>query len=179
MRVGFVGWRGMVGSVLMDRLRADDGFSGIESVFFSTSQVGQEAPAEATETQLQDAMSIAALASCDVIVTCQGGDYTKAVYGDLRGSGWNGYWIVKVIFPNVQPIFGFDAFVGHTRAHDFGQAPWSWLRSGRGSHKPWLYPAAGAVHGFPFASEPAVLHQGSTAVHRKEKPVGCARWPGP
>ena len=93
MRVGFVGWRGMVGSVLMDRLRADDGFSGIESVFFSTSQVGQEAPAEATETQLQDAMSIAALASCDVIVTCQGGDYTNAVYGDLRGSGWNGYWI--------------------------------------------------------------------------------------
>ena len=93
MRVGFVGWRGMVGSVLMDRLRADDGFSGIESVFFSTSQVGQEAPAEATETQLQDAMSIAALASCDVIVTCQGGDYTKAVYADLRGSGWNGYWV--------------------------------------------------------------------------------------
>ncbi|MDG1157512.1 MAG: aspartate-semialdehyde dehydrogenase, partial [Litorivicinaceae bacterium] len=93
MRVGFVGWRGMVGSVLMDRLRADDDFSGIESVFFSTSQVGQEAPTDATETQLQDAMSITALSGCDVIVTCQGGDYTKSVYGDLRGSGWDGYWI--------------------------------------------------------------------------------------
>ena len=67
----------MVGSVLMDRLRADDDFSGIESVFFSTSQVGQEAPTDATETQLQDAMSITALSGCDVIVTCQGGDYTK------------------------------------------------------------------------------------------------------
>ena len=93
MRVGFVGWRGMVGSVLMDRMRADDDFAGIESVFFSTSQVGQSAPAEATEETLLDAMSTAALGSCDVIVTCQGGDYTKAVYGPLRESGWNGYWI--------------------------------------------------------------------------------------
>jgi len=80
MRVGFVGWRGMVGSVLMDRMRADGDFTGIESVFFSTSQVGHEAPSEATEKTLQDAMSTAALESCEVIVTCQGGDYTKEVY---------------------------------------------------------------------------------------------------
>ena len=93
MRVGFVGWRGMVGSVLMDRMRADGDFTGIESVFFSTSQVGHEAPSEATEKTLQDAMSTAALESCEVIVTCQGGDYTKEVYGPLRESGWNGYWI--------------------------------------------------------------------------------------
>ena len=93
MRVGFVGWRGMVGSVLMDRMRADNDFTGIESVFFSTSQIGQDAPDEATEKTLQDAMSTTALAQCDVIVTCQGGDYTKAVYGPLRESGWNGYWI--------------------------------------------------------------------------------------
>ena len=74
MRTGFVGWRGMVGSVLMDRMRADNDFSGIESVFFSTSQVGQDAPAEATEPGLLDAMSTNELASCDVIVTCQGED---------------------------------------------------------------------------------------------------------
>ena len=93
MRTGFVGWRGMVGSVLMDRMRADNDFSGIESVFFSTSQVGQDAPAEATEPALLDAMSTNELASCDVIVTCQGGEYTKSVYGPLRDSGWRGYWI--------------------------------------------------------------------------------------
>ena len=93
MRVGFVGWRGMVGSVLMDRMRADNDFSGIESVFFSTSQVGQDAPAEATEPGLLDAMSTNELASCDVVVTCQGGDYTELVYGPLRESGWDGYWI--------------------------------------------------------------------------------------
>ena len=93
MRAGFVGWRGMVGSVLMDRMRADRDFSGVDSVFFSTSQVGEDAPSEATEPALLDAMSTNELASCDVIVTCQGGDYTKSVYGPLRASGWNGYWI--------------------------------------------------------------------------------------
>ena len=93
MRVGFVGWRGMVGSVLMDRMQAEDDFSGIESTFFSTSQVGQTAPIEATEKILQDAMSIDALRTCDVILTCQGGDYTDAVYGPLKQSDWDGYWI--------------------------------------------------------------------------------------
>ncbi|MBU25595.1 MAG: aspartate-semialdehyde dehydrogenase [Gammaproteobacteria bacterium] len=93
MRAGFVGWRGMVGSVLMDRMRTNNDFSDMESVFFSTSQVGQDAPDEATEAVLLDAMSTDELAGCDVIVTCQGGDYTKSVYGPLRESGWDGYWI--------------------------------------------------------------------------------------
>ena len=93
MRVGFVGWRGMVGSVLMDRMQAEDDFSGIESTFCSTSQVGQTAPIESTEKILQDAMSIDALRTCDVILTCQGGDYTDAVYGPLKQSDWDGYWI--------------------------------------------------------------------------------------
>ncbi len=83
----------MVGSVLMERMREDGDFNGLESVFFSTSQVGQSAPAEASEPLLLDAMNIAALADCEAIVSCQGGDYTKAVYGPLRASGWDGYWI--------------------------------------------------------------------------------------
>lgn len=83
----------MVGSVLMERMRADSDFDGLESVFFSTSQVGQSAPAEAAEPLLLDAMNVAALSTCDAIVTCQGGDYTKAIYQPLRDSGWQGYWI--------------------------------------------------------------------------------------
>lgn len=93
MRVGFVGWRGMVGSVLMDRMRAEGDFAGLESVFFSTSQVGQAAPSEASQATLLDANSIRDLSTCDVILTCQGGDYTKQVYRPLRDSGWAGYWI--------------------------------------------------------------------------------------
>ena len=93
MRVGFVGWRGMVGSVLMNRMRENGDFSDFESVFFSTSQVGEKAPPEASELLLQDAMSIEVLRSCDVIVSCQGGDYTTAVYDNLRFSGWSGYWL--------------------------------------------------------------------------------------
>ena len=93
MRVGFVGWRGMVGSVLMDRMTADNDFQGLDPVFFSTSQQGQKAPDEAAESILQDAFSVDALGICDVILTCQGGDYTKAIYGPLRQSGWSGYWI--------------------------------------------------------------------------------------
>ncbi|UTW45869.1 aspartate-semialdehyde dehydrogenase [bacterium SCSIO 12696] len=91
-RVGLVGWRGMVGSVLMERMRAENDFADIEPVFFTTSQVGQEGPTEATET-LKDATDISELSAMDIIVTCQGGDYTKAVYPQLRESGWNGYWI--------------------------------------------------------------------------------------
>ena len=81
------GWFG-----LMDRMRANNDFAGIEQPSFDL-QIGQDAPVEATEKTLQDAMSTTALANCDVIVTCQGGDYTKAVYGPLRDSGWKGYWI--------------------------------------------------------------------------------------
>ncbi|WP_043812249.1 aspartate-semialdehyde dehydrogenase [Rubrivivax gelatinosus] len=93
--VGLVGWRGMVGSVLMDRMRAENDFALIEPVFFSTSNVGGAAPAELVknETQLQDAYDIAALKRCDIVLTCQGGDYTTEVFPKLRAAGWNGHWI--------------------------------------------------------------------------------------
>ncbi len=91
MKVGFVGWRGMVGSVLMQRMDAEGDFSGIEPVFFSTSQVGIDAPRGAG--LLQDASDIDELKKLDAIVTCQGGDYTKAIHPALRKTGWNGYWI--------------------------------------------------------------------------------------
>ncbi|WP_107874069.1 aspartate-semialdehyde dehydrogenase [Neisseria weaveri] len=95
MKVGFVGWRGMVGSVLMQRMQEENDFAHIpEAVFFTTSNVGGAAPDFGqTEKQLLDANDIQQLANMDIIVTCQGGDYTKAVFEPLRQSGWNGYWI--------------------------------------------------------------------------------------
>jgi aspartate-semialdehyde dehydrogenase len=91
---GLVGWRGMVGSVLLDRMRSEGDFALIEPMFFSTSNAGGAAPADSkNETKLYDAHDIAALRRCDVIITAQGGDYTKAVYGPLRAAGWKGYWI--------------------------------------------------------------------------------------
>ena len=93
-KVGFVGWRGMVGSVLMERMIAENDFADIEPVFFSTSQVGQAGPDVGKDIPaLGDAKNIDELKALDVIVTCQGGDYTNAVYPALRESGWNGYWI--------------------------------------------------------------------------------------
>ena len=92
--VGLVGWRGMVGSVLIDRMTAEGDFGLIEPVFFSTSNAGGKAPAQAkNETVLQDAYDIAALKRCDIIITCQGGDYTTEVFPKLRAAGWNGHWI--------------------------------------------------------------------------------------
>lgn len=91
---GLVGWRGMVGSVLIDRMQAEGDFDAIEPVFFSTSNAGGKAPAQAkNETTLQDAYDIEALKKCEIIITAQGGDYTKAVYPQLRAAGWNGHWI--------------------------------------------------------------------------------------
>jgi aspartate-semialdehyde dehydrogenase len=94
-RVGFVGWRGMVGSVLMGRMREENDFAAIpEPIFFTTSQAGQAGPDVGKgAVPLLDASDIDALASMDAIVTCQGGDYTKAVYPKLRALGWKGYWI--------------------------------------------------------------------------------------
>ncbi|WKX26618.1 aspartate-semialdehyde dehydrogenase [Tatumella ptyseos] len=93
--VGFIGWRGMVGSVLMSRMNEENDFSVINPVFFSTSQHGQPAPVFGGHSQgtLQDAYDIDALTSLDIIVTCQGGDYTSDVYPRLRQAGWQGYWI--------------------------------------------------------------------------------------
>jgi aspartate-semialdehyde dehydrogenase len=91
MKVGIVGWRGMVGSVLIQRMLEENDFAGIEPVFFSTSQAGQPAPLNAGT--LKNADDIAELKKLDIILTCQGGDYTKAIHPELRKQGWNGYWI--------------------------------------------------------------------------------------
>jgi aspartate-semialdehyde dehydrogenase len=96
--VGLVGWRGMVGSVLMQRMQAEGDFALIEPLFFSASSAGGALPASVAklaknETKLCDANDISALKRCDVVITCQGGEYTKAVYPRLRAAGWKGYWI--------------------------------------------------------------------------------------
>ena len=92
--VGLVGWRGMVGSVLMDRMQAEGDFALIEPVFFSTSDAGGRAPAMAkNETTLKSAYDIDALKRCDIVITCQGGDYTTEVFPKLRAAGWSGHWI--------------------------------------------------------------------------------------
>jgi aspartate-semialdehyde dehydrogenase len=92
--VGLVGWRGMVGSVLIDRMIAEKDFDVIEPLFFSTSNAGGAAPAQAkNEKTLKDAFDIDALKKCDIIITAQGGDYTTEVFPKLRAAGWKGHWI--------------------------------------------------------------------------------------
>ena len=92
--VGLVGWRGMVGSVLLDRMQQEGDFPLIEPVFFSTSNAGGKAPAQArNESTLKDAYDIEALKRCDIVITAQGGDYTTEVFPKLRAAGWNGHWI--------------------------------------------------------------------------------------
>jgi len=92
--VGLVGWRGMVGSVLMQRMQEEGDFAHIEPVFFTTSNPGGNAPAMAkNETKLKSATDIDELKKCEIIISCQGGDYTSDVFPKLRAAGWNGYWI--------------------------------------------------------------------------------------
>src|SRR5689334_22701311 len=92
--VGFIGWRGMVGSVLMERMREERDFDAIDPVFFTTSNVGGAGPAIGRPVAaLKDANDLAELAKHDILVSCQGGDYTKAVFPKLRAAGWDGYWI--------------------------------------------------------------------------------------
>jgi aspartate-semialdehyde dehydrogenase len=92
--VGLVGWRGMVGSVLMQRMQEEGDFAHIEPVFFTTSNPGGNAPAMAkNETKLKSATDIDELKKCEIIISCQGGDYTTEVFPQLRAAGWNGYWI--------------------------------------------------------------------------------------
>ena len=96
MKPAIVGWRGMVGSVLMERMAAEGDLEHVEPVFFSTSQAGGAAPAVGgarAAGPLRDAHDLEALAACDVVLTCQGGDYTSAVHPRLRAAGWRGYWI--------------------------------------------------------------------------------------
>jgi aspartate-semialdehyde dehydrogenase len=94
-KVGFVGWRGMVGSVLMHRMEEEGDFSAIDPVYFSTSSAGGKAPAFGGKEAgaLLDAASVEALRQMDIVVTCQGGDYTEEVFPRLRAAGWNGHWI--------------------------------------------------------------------------------------
>ena len=92
-RLGFVGWRGMVGSVLLNRLLEEDELSCFESYFYSTSQAGQKAPSVASFDTLKDANNLEELAAMDIIVTCQGGDYTKSVHQKLRQANWKGFWV--------------------------------------------------------------------------------------
>ena len=94
-KLGLIGWRGMVGSVLMDRMLQEHDFDKVEPVFFSTSQAGLAAPAIAGKDTgtLADAYNIDALKAMDIIISCQGGDYTSKMFSTLRASGWNGYWI--------------------------------------------------------------------------------------
>jgi len=93
-RVGIIGWRGMVGSVLMQRMRAERDFDGIDPVFFSTSQVGAPAPDTGRPAStLKDAKNVAELAACAILISCQGGDYTNEIHPQLRKAGWDGYWI--------------------------------------------------------------------------------------
>jgi aspartate-semialdehyde dehydrogenase len=94
IEVGIIGWRGMVGSVLLERMRAERDFDLIEPVFFSTSQAGAASPDVGRKTRpVQDAHDLAALARLPMLISTQGGDYTQAVHGALRAAGWRGYWI--------------------------------------------------------------------------------------
>ena len=93
MRVGFVGWRGMVGSVLLERMRAEGDLPGLEVQFFSTSNPGGRAPDGGVSDVLGNALDIHQLRRCDAVLSCQGGGYTSEVFEELRDSGWGGYWI--------------------------------------------------------------------------------------
>lgn len=94
MLVGLVGWRGMVGSVLMNRMVEENDFTHFAPIFFSTSNAGGKAPNFGVDAgTLQDAYDIQTLSQCDAIISCQGGDYTKEIHPKLRAQGWNGYWI--------------------------------------------------------------------------------------
>lgn len=92
-QVGFVGWRGMVGSVLLERMRAEGDFEGLDVRFFSTSNAGGAAPPEGVSGRLEEARDISRLRACEIVLSCQGGAYTSEVFDALRESGWNGYWI--------------------------------------------------------------------------------------
>ncbi|NLA73952.1 MAG: aspartate-semialdehyde dehydrogenase [Deltaproteobacteria bacterium] len=94
LKIGFIGWRGMVGSVLMERMIQERDFHGYEAIFFTTSNIGGKGPDTGISiAPLQDAYDINILASLDIAVTCQGSDYTKRVYPELKKRGWKGYWI--------------------------------------------------------------------------------------
>lgn len=111
LRIGFVGWRGMVGSVLMERMIKEKDFRGFEPIFFTTSNIGGEGPNIGLPIPpLQDAHDTKTLCGLDIIVTCQGGDYTKQVYPEIKKTGWPGYWIdsASTLRLNVDSIIVLD-----------------------------------------------------------------------
>ena len=93
-KVGLIGWRGMIGSVLIERMRAENDFALIEPLFFSTTQAGAAGPKiDGKASRVADASAAAALARCDILISCQGGDYTESMHPKLRAAGWRGHWI--------------------------------------------------------------------------------------
>jgi aspartate-semialdehyde dehydrogenase len=133
--VGFVGWRGMVGSVLMERMLIENDFAAIEPIFFSTSNVGGQVPAiggkviAKNETVLQDANSIDALKKCDYIVSTQGGDYTNAIFTPLRDSGWQGHWIDAASTLRMKPdaVIVLDPVNRHVIDQAFSKNNRNWI----------------------------------------------------
>lgn len=120
-KVGFVGWRGMVGSVLMERMIEENDFKDIKSFFFTTSSIGGTGPEISGDTYiLKDAHNHEALGEMDIILTCQGGEYTKEVYSSLRLTGWDGYWIdaASALRMNEEACIILDP-VNHKQIHNF------------------------------------------------------------
>ena len=133
--VGFVGWRGMVGSVLMERMLSENDFDSIEPIFFSTSNPGGQVPLfggkklTKNESLLQDANSIETLKKCDYILSTQGGDYTKAVFEPLRQSGWKGHWIdaASTLRMNPEAVIVLDPVNRHVIDQAFSQKNVNWI----------------------------------------------------
>jgi len=133
--VGFVGWRGMVGSVLMERMLLEQDFDQIEPIFFSTSNSGGQVPlfggkkVTKNEPLLQDANSIDALKKCDYIISTQGGDYTKAIFEPLRKSGWAGHWIdaASTLRMNPEAVIVLDPVNRHVIDQAYAQKNLNWI----------------------------------------------------
>ncbi|BDW11197.1 aspartate-semialdehyde dehydrogenase [Polynucleobacter sp. SHI8] len=133
--VGLVGWRGMVGSVLMERMLAENDFQLIEPIFFSTSNPGAKVPLFAgqaltkNEAFLQDANDIHALRKCDYIISTQGGDYTKAIFEPLRASGWKGHWIdaASSLRMNPEAVIVLDPVNRHVIDQAFSNGNLNWI----------------------------------------------------
>jgi len=133
--VGLVGWRGMVGSVLMERMLAENDFQWIEPIFFSTSNPGAKVPLFAGKTLtkneefLQDANDINALKKCDYIISTQGGDYTKAIFEPLRASGWKGHWIdaASSLRMNSEAVIVLDPVNRHVIDQAFSNGNLNWI----------------------------------------------------
>lgn len=133
--VGLVGWRGMVGSVLMERMLAENDFQLIEPIFFSTSNPGAKVPLFSGQTLtkneelLQDANDIEALKKCDYIISTQGGDYTKAIFEPLRASGWKGHWIdaASSLRMNSEAVIVLDPVNRHVINQAFSSGNLNWI----------------------------------------------------